>query len=131
MDKSHSPAMISAIQFFGGTTQLAKTLGIRQSAISNWRRRNTSVPPEHAITIERESGGAVRCEDLRPDVDWAYLRGTAISPREASATPTNTESAAPTGQKPTPHLSSRSRKGPATATDGKAVGTDQGGEGEE
>ncbi len=26
------------------------------------------------IAIERESGGAVRCEDLRPDVDWAFLR---------------------------------------------------------
>jgi len=30
-----------------------------------------------AIDIERESGGKVRCEELRPDVDWAYLRGTA------------------------------------------------------
>ena len=29
-----------------------------------------------AIDIERESFGAVRCEELRPDVDWAYLRGT-------------------------------------------------------
>ena len=29
-----------------------------------------------AISIERESRGSVRCEDLRPDVDWAYLRGT-------------------------------------------------------
>ena len=29
-----------------------------------------------AISIERESHGVVRCEDLRPDVDWAYLRGT-------------------------------------------------------
>lgn len=29
-----------------------------------------------AINIERESGGAIRCEDLRPDVDWAYLRNT-------------------------------------------------------
>lgn len=29
-----------------------------------------------AIAIERESLGAVRCETLRPDVDWAYLRGT-------------------------------------------------------
>lgn len=28
------------------------------------------------IAIERESAGAVRCEDLRPDVDWAYLRAT-------------------------------------------------------
>jgi DNA-binding transcriptional regulator YdaS (Cro superfamily) len=25
------------------------------------------------IAIERESGGAVRCEQLRPDVDWKYL----------------------------------------------------------
>lgn len=26
------------------------------------------------ILIDRESHGAVMCEDLRPDVDWAYLR---------------------------------------------------------
>lgn len=32
---------------------------------------------KHAIAIERESGGAVTCESLRPDVDWAYLRNTA------------------------------------------------------
>lgn len=28
------------------------------------------------INIERESSGAVECEDLRPDVDWAFMRGT-------------------------------------------------------
>lgn len=28
------------------------------------------------INIERESRGAVVCESLRPDVDWAYIRGT-------------------------------------------------------
>jgi len=31
------------------------------------------------INIDRESRGVVRCEDLRRDVDWAYLRGTAKS----------------------------------------------------
>jgi DNA-binding transcriptional regulator YdaS (Cro superfamily) len=25
------------------------------------------------IAIERESAGVVRCEQLRPDVDWKYL----------------------------------------------------------
>jgi DNA-binding transcriptional regulator YdaS (Cro superfamily) len=30
---------------------------------------------ELAIAIDRESGGRVSCEELRPDVDWAYLRG--------------------------------------------------------
>jgi DNA-binding transcriptional regulator YdaS (Cro superfamily) len=30
-----------------------------------------------AISIERESQGTVTCEEMRPDVDWAYVRGTA------------------------------------------------------
>jgi DNA-binding transcriptional regulator YdaS (Cro superfamily) len=29
-----------------------------------------------AIAIERETRGEIRCEHLRPDVDWAFLRGT-------------------------------------------------------
>jgi DNA-binding transcriptional regulator YdaS (Cro superfamily) len=28
------------------------------------------------INIERESSGVVRCETIRPDVDWAYLRNS-------------------------------------------------------
>jgi DNA-binding transcriptional regulator YdaS (Cro superfamily) len=28
-----------------------------------------------AIAIERESAGAVTVEELRPDVDWAVIRG--------------------------------------------------------
>ena len=38
-----------------------------------------------AIAIERESQGAVRCEDLRPDVDWAYLRGTDCATEQKAA----------------------------------------------
>lgn len=29
-----------------------------------------------AVSIERETQGAVTCEQLRPDIDWAYLRGS-------------------------------------------------------
>jgi DNA-binding transcriptional regulator YdaS (Cro superfamily) len=29
-----------------------------------------------AISIEKESGRRVTCEEIRPDVDWAYLRNT-------------------------------------------------------
>lgn len=28
------------------------------------------------INLDRETGGKIRCEDLRPDVDWAYIRST-------------------------------------------------------
>jgi len=27
-----------------------------------------------AVSLDRETGGAIRCEALRPDIDWAYLR---------------------------------------------------------
>lgn len=36
-----------------------------------------------AIAIERESGGQIRVEDLRPDVDWAVIRGSA-APAQAA-----------------------------------------------
>ena len=41
-----------------------------RKAISKGQRLGESL----CIKVDRESGGAVRCEDLRPDVDWAYLR---------------------------------------------------------
>ena len=37
------------------------------------------------INIERESARAVICERLRPDTDWAYIRGTAPAPRQEQA----------------------------------------------
>lgn len=36
------------------------------------------------INLERESGGVIRCEDLRDDVDWAYLRNTKPKKRRAA-----------------------------------------------
>lgn len=31
---------------------------------------------ELVIAIDRASAGAVPCEELRPDIEWQYLRGT-------------------------------------------------------
>ena len=44
---------------------------LRQIAYQN-RRANGGL----AVSIERETGGAIKCEQLRPDIDWAYLRGS-------------------------------------------------------
>lgn len=54
------------------------TIGYLRKAISVGQRLNESV----CINIERESEGAVCCEDLRPDVDWAVIRGA--TKREAA-----------------------------------------------
>jgi DNA-binding transcriptional regulator YdaS (Cro superfamily) len=51
------------------------TLGQLKQVAGGHRRCGESL----AVNIERESGGAIRCETMRPDVDWGYLRGTARS----------------------------------------------------
>lgn len=38
-----------------------------------------------AISIERESDQRVTCEELRPDVDWAYLRNRKLPRNKARA----------------------------------------------
>ena len=43
--------------------------------VCNWSLRG-NVPAEHCPAIERATKGAVRCEDIRPDVDWAVLRNS-------------------------------------------------------
>jgi DNA-binding transcriptional regulator YdaS (Cro superfamily) len=49
------------------------TIGYLRKALSKGQKIGESI----VISIERESDRAVTCEHLRPDVDWAYLRGTA------------------------------------------------------
>jgi DNA-binding transcriptional regulator YdaS (Cro superfamily) len=57
-----------------GTTEgyLRKAASLRQSFRA-----------ELCILLERESSGAVRCEDLLPDADWAYIRSQSGAPRMA------------------------------------------------
>jgi len=52
---------------------------LKQVAYGN-RRPSASL----AINIERESQGEVTCEELRPDIDWAYVRGTKQQSVEAA-----------------------------------------------
>ncbi|WP_214510533.1 transcriptional regulator [Pseudomonas brassicacearum] len=53
---------------------------LRQVALG-FRRAN----PALAIKLERETKRAVICEDLRPDIDWAYLRNSSIGPEQSVA----------------------------------------------
>lgn len=45
---------------------------LRQVAYGN-RRASAGL----AIALDRASGGEIPCEETRPDIEWAYLRGTA------------------------------------------------------
>lgn len=64
-----------AIELMGGLQSAQRSLGLNTyQAMQAWKR--TRVPAEYCPAIEKATQGAVRCEDLRPDVDWAYLRST-------------------------------------------------------
>ena len=58
----------------GAAAALARQINVVPVLISQWRTGGRQVPAERCPDIEKATGGAVRCEDLRPDVDWNYLR---------------------------------------------------------
>jgi DNA-binding transcriptional regulator YdaS (Cro superfamily) len=78
-----------AAEIVGSQTALAAALGVSKGAVPQWKDEGRRVPAEHCPTIERLTGGKVRCEDLRPDIDWAVLRGPSAAAVEATATTTN------------------------------------------
>lgn len=56
---------------------LAHAVGSTAGHLRNIAYGSRTCAESLAIAIERESAGSVRCEDLRPDVDWQFLRGSA------------------------------------------------------
>jgi len=90
-----------AIEMLGGTVRsTADAIGISYQAVKDWpdvlsariadrvdaavaRKRNE--PAERCPQIEQATGGLVRCEDLRPDVQWSVLRGTELATPQSVA----------------------------------------------
>jgi len=51
---------------------------LKQVAYGN-RRASAAL----AVALERETGGKVTCEQLRSDIDWAYIRRTGSNKQAA------------------------------------------------
>lgn len=62
------------LQRRGAAMELANKLGVRSVMLSQWRYGIKQVPAARCPAIERATNGAVRCEALRPDIDWSVLR---------------------------------------------------------
>lgn len=57
----------------GRYTRLAGALGLTVGRISQMAASG-DVPVRHCEAIEQFTDGAIRCEILRPDVNWAFVR---------------------------------------------------------
>ena len=68
-------AISKAIDCLGSQEQLAKAVGLTQSAISSYVTSSKRPSAEVAIRIEAATHGAVLAEDVRPDVPWHVIRG--------------------------------------------------------
>ena len=56
----------------GRASRLAEALRVTQVSVHGWAYGR--VPADRCPDIERFTAGLVRCEDMRPDVNWAVLR---------------------------------------------------------
>lgn len=64
---STNEALTRAIEIAGSQAALAARIGVSQAHVSYWAcKAKKGVPPEHALTIERETG--VPRFELRPDI---------------------------------------------------------------
>lgn len=84
-------ALRRAIKIAGGQSALAVKLPlssegrpVSQARVSLWILRDKKAPSEVCPDIEALTG--VRCEELRPDVNWAVLRRK-VKPAKASSAP--------------------------------------------
>ncbi len=67
-------AIRQAADQVGGVTEMAKKLGVSTQAVYQWIRGERQVPAERCPQIERLTAGGIRCEQIRPDVEWSVLR---------------------------------------------------------
>lgn len=71
METQIETPLARAIRLAGGMTKLAKGLRLNSHAVVyQWTKAR--VPAEHCPDIEALTG--VRCEELRPDMNWGVLR---------------------------------------------------------
>jgi DNA-binding transcriptional regulator YdaS (Cro superfamily) len=72
MENTKTP-LEQAICLAGGMTQMARDLDLSgHSTVYQWTK--TRVPAEKCPDIEALTG--IKCEALRPDVNWSVLRKT-------------------------------------------------------
>lgn len=82
-----------AVGIVGTQALLATALGVSKGAVGQWKEDGRRVPAEHCPVIEEMTRGAVRCEELRPDIRWDVLRNKRGAKRARAAKPSAMEAA--------------------------------------
>ena len=71
---SPKDAFEKAIKIAGSKAALARGLGITPWALSKWNFNK--IPEDRCLSIEELTHQEVKAEQLRPDINWAFVRST-------------------------------------------------------
>jgi DNA-binding transcriptional regulator YdaS (Cro superfamily) len=77
-------ALEKAIEKAGSVSAFARAIRVAVTTPWMWKQRG-NVPAEYCPRIERAFG--TPCEELRPDVDWAVLRGKKRAAKQPVSAP--------------------------------------------
>jgi DNA-binding transcriptional regulator YdaS (Cro superfamily) len=71
MQQTQADALRRAIEVAGGLTKLGELIGCSNQRVWNWTSAGRA-PVKMCPKIEAATG--VPCEELRPDINWSYMR---------------------------------------------------------
>ena len=75
MSKRFNPHRFpEAVDLLGGAQEAARLLEASIQSVYFWKSGDRPFPAEKCPDVERLLKRKVRCEELRPDVDWATVR---------------------------------------------------------
>lgn len=74
--KNINHPLLKACSLVGGQCSLARLLNISCPTVNQWIHGSRPIPAKQCPEIEKLVGGQVKCEQLRADIDWSYLRKT-------------------------------------------------------
>ncbi len=79
-----SDAIKRAVELAGGAAKVAALFNISRISVYEWVHKGR-IPAERCPALERANDGQVRCEDMRPDVDWSFLRANPEEKQKSQA----------------------------------------------
>lgn len=65
-------AFDKAVQYAGSSAALARGIGLTPWAVSKWNLEK--IPEDRCEEIQKFTKGLVKSEELRPDINWEYVR---------------------------------------------------------
>lgn len=84
MERRKHKYLAEACSIAKGQASLSRLIGVSAPTVNQWLYYIRPIPPKRCLDIEKKT--SVRCENLREDIDWQFLRTSVVSNTEKNHT---------------------------------------------